>query len=61
MSAADWAGERVNTRMETDEEVRGTLQSVPEPGVIIERVEQREVGPCFYSWSIVRWIFLIIV
>lgn len=55
---ADWVGERVRAYMETGEEVQGTLQSVTEHGVVIDRRSRPSSpsGPCFYSWRIVQWL-----
>jgi hypothetical protein len=56
MTPAEWVGERVRARMETDEEISGTLEGITDHGIIINKDGGRQRGPSFYSWSIVQWI-----
>jgi hypothetical protein len=54
---ADWVGERVRAFMEADEEVQGMLLGVTEHGAVIGVEGRRQIGPCFYAWKVVRWMY----
>ena len=56
-SPADWIGEKVMARMDSEEEVTDTLEGVTDHGFIIDVSNRRGKGPSYYSWHRTSWMY----